>query len=423
LWGEPFATAPEPKTPGTQVEFEDLAKAFLMLLSASNSGRLHGYVGNHLAAKQLADERALKQADDNVASALASLKAQEEEKVRLAKATPDFSETLMLTYIARLEERDGHLVLNQYLNNARVTTRFFDSIRFNNLPSSPALAPDQCKPYADPMTGTILFYKTSAKLAQATDGGQSATAVAYEFEEELVEAGASPEKKTRASSVPLTIDKSFGNSQRWFMTLLVAQQALAPGATFQLSPRAALAYLQTLHYVSTYPGMTLDRFLMYRNESLREIITSYNKDGAGGSLDPVLKSAIVTLNNDLVNFRKLFAGLAPVDKAVLTTSACLNCDKFKKQYEEAKSESANKTNRIASLEKQIARLEARPSGNGGGYRSYPNRGDSNRGGFNRGGGRDYDRDHDRDRDRDQDRDRDTKSRKRAEPNSSDTKNP
>jgi hypothetical protein len=49
----------------------------------------------------------------------------------------------MLTYIARLEERDGHLVLNQYLNNARVTTRFFDCIRANNLPSSPALAPDQ----------------------------------------------------------------------------------------------------------------------------------------------------------------------------------------------------------------------------------------------------------------------------------------
>ena len=92
-------------------------------------------------------------------------------------------------------------------------------------------------------------------------------------------------------------------------------------------------------------------------------------------------------------------------------------------YEEVKSESNNKTKRITSLEKQIARLEARTSGNGGGYRSYPNRGGSNRGGFNRGGGRDYDRDHDRDRDHDQDRDRDTKSRKRAEPNSNDTKNP
>ncbi len=381
------------------MEFEDLAKAFLMLLSASNSGRLHGYVGNHLAVKQLVDERAVKQADDNVASALASLKAQEEDTVRFAKATPDFSEQLMLTYIARLEERDGQLVLNQYLNNARVTTRFYDSIRFNNMPSSPALAPDQCKTYADHLTGSILFYKTTAKLAQATDGVQSATAVVYEFEEELVEAGASPEKKTRASSVPLTIDKAFGNTQRWFMTLLVAQQDLLPGDTFQLSPRAALAYLQTLHYVSTYPSMTLDRFLMYRNESLREIIISYNKDDVGDSLDPVLKSVIVTLYSDLVNFRKLFTGLAPVDKSALTTSVCLSCDKFKKQCEETKSESANKTKRIASFEKQIARLKARPSANGGRYRSYPNRGDSNRGDFNRGGGRDYDRDHDRDRDR------------------------
>ena len=84
LWGESYATALEPKTPVTQVEFEDLVKAFLMLLSAANSGRLHGYVANHLAAKQLADEQALKQADDNVASALAALKAQEEEQARLA---------------------------------------------------------------------------------------------------------------------------------------------------------------------------------------------------------------------------------------------------------------------------------------------------------------------------------------------------
>ena len=73
-----------------------------MLLSSANAGRLHAYVANHLAAKQLADERTLKQADDNVASALVSLKTQEEEKVRLGKDTPDFSEQLMLTYIAHL---------------------------------------------------------------------------------------------------------------------------------------------------------------------------------------------------------------------------------------------------------------------------------------------------------------------------------
>ncbi len=63
---------------------------------------------------------------------------------------------------------------------------------------------------------------------------------------------------------------------------------------------------------------------MYRNESLREIIQDYNKDGAGDSLDPVLKAVIVTLNQDLVNFRKLFAGLAPADKSAPTTSACLS---------------------------------------------------------------------------------------------------
>jgi hypothetical protein len=51
LWGESYTTTPEPKTPGTQVEFEDLTKVFLMLLSASNSGRLHGYVADHLTAK------------------------------------------------------------------------------------------------------------------------------------------------------------------------------------------------------------------------------------------------------------------------------------------------------------------------------------------------------------------------------------
>jgi hypothetical protein len=47
LWRESYATAPETKTPGTQVEFEDLVKAFWMLLSAANAGRLHDYVVNH----------------------------------------------------------------------------------------------------------------------------------------------------------------------------------------------------------------------------------------------------------------------------------------------------------------------------------------------------------------------------------------
>ena len=62
------------------------------------------------------------------------------------------------------------------------------------------------------------------------------------------------------------------------MTILVVTQILLHGVTFRLSAQTALPYLQTLHYVSTYQGTTLDRFLMYHNESLRDIIQTYNKD-------------------------------------------------------------------------------------------------------------------------------------------------
>jgi hypothetical protein len=51
--------------PGTQVEFEELTKAFLMLLSSANSVRLNGYITNHLLTKQHVDDRAIKLADES----------------------------------------------------------------------------------------------------------------------------------------------------------------------------------------------------------------------------------------------------------------------------------------------------------------------------------------------------------------------
>ena len=141
------------------MEFEELTKAFLMLLSSTNSGRLNGYITNHLLAKQHVDDRAIKLADESAASALALAKAQEKERVKLTKATPDFPEHVMLTYITKVEEKETHLILPPFLNNSRVTTWFFDRLRTNNVPSSPALAPDQCKPYADTVTGQVLFSK------------------------------------------------------------------------------------------------------------------------------------------------------------------------------------------------------------------------------------------------------------------------
>ncbi len=151
------------------------------------------------------------------------------------------------------------------------------------------------------MTGQVLFYKTNTKLDQDSDGGQSTTDVTYEFEEELVEGGANPVNQ-RVCSSPATIDQVFANVQCWFMTMIVVTQSLLPGVTFRLSPQTTLAYLQTLHYVSTYQGLTLDRFLTYHNESLHEIIQTYNKDDTGGSLDPVLKVSIGTLNTGMMTW-------------------------------------------------------------------------------------------------------------------------
>ena len=78
MWGEPYVSVPSSRVPVTQTGFEELTKAFLMLLSTVNSGRLNGYVTNHLLAKQHADDRAVKMAEETAASALALAKAQED---------------------------------------------------------------------------------------------------------------------------------------------------------------------------------------------------------------------------------------------------------------------------------------------------------------------------------------------------------
>ena len=80
-----------------------------------NSGRLNGYVTNRLLAKQHADDRAVKMAEETAASALALAKAQEDEKAKLAKDTTDFPEHTMLAYIAKVEEKEGYLVLSPFL--------------------------------------------------------------------------------------------------------------------------------------------------------------------------------------------------------------------------------------------------------------------------------------------------------------------
>ena len=136
---------------------------------------------------------------------------------------------------------------------------------------------------------------------------------------------------------------------------------------------------------------------MYRIESFLEIIQTYNKDAVGGSLDPVLKDTIVTLNNDLVNFRKTLCQSRSRRQGEPYPSSYTGYVKSKKQYEEDKSENINKGKRIPSVEEEITRLKVRLSDNGTDNRSGSHHGSSHRGGSDRDVGCDYDSDRDHDR--------------------------
>ena len=93
MWGEYHCSDPLPHVPVTQVDFEDTVKVFLVLIS--HSVRLHDHVDSHVTAKQLVDERTLKKTDEDDTLTLATVKAQDEEKVSLAKVTPDFPEHMI----------------------------------------------------------------------------------------------------------------------------------------------------------------------------------------------------------------------------------------------------------------------------------------------------------------------------------------
>ena len=61
-----------------------------------------------------------------------------------------------------------------------------------------------------------------------------------------------------------------------------------------MGPQATLTYLGMLWQVALYRGMTLDRYLVYRNESLRTMTERYNLDEE--SMDDVhsLAEGVVT---------------------------------------------------------------------------------------------------------------------------------
>jgi len=115
-WNEVHPDAPSTST-GTKVEFEDAARAFLMLVGAAGGGRLQNHVVNFNIAKHQAEERTERARVEAAAGSHLAAKMQEEERVKAEKPTATFAEDVLFDLIERVETETGFIIFPVQINN------------------------------------------------------------------------------------------------------------------------------------------------------------------------------------------------------------------------------------------------------------------------------------------------------------------
>ena len=161
--------------------------------------------------------------------------------------------------------------------NAVFATQLFDFVRRNKLPMTVKLLPDagQALVGADGVMGgtdaTVLHAAGQRGGVMTEDAGRE---------------GATGVTLSSRIKAPTSVAAAHANTSRWFLTILVVAQRLPLVAPFKMGPQATRAYLGILWQAALFRGMTLDRYLVYRNESLRTMTERYNAGAA--SMDVVL---------------------------------------------------------------------------------------------------------------------------------------
>jgi len=380
-WGEVHPLA-QPRASGTQAEFEDGAKACLALLGRQGTTRLQNYVTNFHAAKQLSIERAERSKAEAAAEAQQAAKTQEEERVKAEKATPVFPEHVLIDLLSALQKKTGYQVFPVQINNAQCATKMYDFARRNKLPLTPQHLPDS----GQPLTGTDGVVCGNAARVLHTAAGEGAVSIT------LTEDGGLGDAKGGDSHIqaPTSIAGVHSNTSRWFLTLLVVAQHLPEAAPFKMSPQATLAYLGMLWQVAMYRGMTLKKYTVYRDESLRAITTIYNQGER--HMDDVLATAQRALYEDMSQYVKLYTHDPP---AVLDTTgeskgapgagAEAEGDKYEAlmlKYTELRRDHTARGKRVSELETETARLR-RDLRDRSEYGLHRHRGGRDRGGRDR----------------------------------------
>ena len=354
-WGEvhPLAGA---RAPGTKTDFEEATRAFLLLIGTAGAVKLHNSVTNFFATKQQLQDRADKAQAEAAIEATAAEKAREAERIKAEKPTPTFSEHVLFELVEKVEKATGFLVFPNQVNNTQCATKLYDCLRRDRLPAAPDMLPDQSKPFMA-MDGTVYGYPSKV-VATATSGDNGGVTITLPEEQGETRAG------LVVPMVPASMAAAHASTSRWLMTVLVVAHNLPSTARFKMSPQAALAYLNMLWQVAMYRNMTLERFMIDRSESLRQITTEYNK--CTETMDVVLGGAQKTLYADMSTFAKVYAGPSVAfNKAAAEPGAmmlldpgpsCVKCVELKKSCEDLKAENVARGKRINILEEENGKL-------------------------------------------------------------------
>ena len=131
-----------------------------------------------------------------------------------------------------------------------------------------------------------------------------------------------------------------------------------------MSPQATLAYLGMLWQVAMYRGMTLKKYTMYRDESLRSITTLYNEGEQ--HMNDVLATAQRALYDDMSQYVKLYANAPPSvietageRKVAPTAVAEVEGDKYDAlllKYTQLRVDHTARGKRVSELEAETSRL-------------------------------------------------------------------
>jgi hypothetical protein len=161
-------------------------------------------------------------------------------------------------------------------------------------------------------------------------------------------------------------------------------QHLPEASPFRMSPQATLAYLGMLWQVAMYRGMTLKKYTMYRDESLRPITTLYNEGEQ--HMNDVLATAQRALYADMSQYVKLYANAPPSAiktagerKVAPTAVAEAEGDKYDAlllKYTQLRVDHTARGKRVSELEAETSRLrrDLRERSENGLYRQRGGRG-------------------------------------------------